>query len=190
MKKNGLLLFFYIMLLTGIIYPLAITFIANIAFPNEAKGSLIYHEDKIIGSQLIGQEFSSLKYFWPRPSATSYNTLPSNASNLGPTSEKLKSFVDIRKKYLMDIYNIKDASLIPSDLIFTSGSGLDPHISLEAANFQIDRIVKVRGFSQDQKRELITLINRSAKNHPKFLGPLTINVLELNLELDLLRALP
>ena len=118
-------------ILTGIIYPLLITLIAQGLFAGKASGSLITQNDKVIGSALIGQKFTSSKYFWPRPSAVDYNPLPSSGSNLGPTSADLKAKVQSQRDSLMAANPGKDQ--IPSDLLFASASGLDPDISPEAA---------------------------------------------------------
>ena len=172
-------------LLTGIIYPLLMTGIAQVSFPSKANGSLIMKDGKIIGSELIGQKFDSIVYFSSRPSATGYNPIPSGASNYGPTSDTLKKQVGARRLLFAKMNSITDPLSIPKEMIFASGSGLDPHISPEAALLQVDRISKARHFDINQKQRLL----QSAKDlteMPQFLilGEKRINVLILNLELD------
>ena len=137
--------------LTGVIYPLVVTGIAQVAFPNQANGSLIYEGDKLVGSALIGQPFDDPKYFWSRPSATGpfpYNAAASSGSNLGPIEPNLtaafKTRVDALKQ--ADPGNEKP---IPVDLITASGSGLDPHISPAAAEYQVSRVAKARGLRRE-----------------------------------------
>jgi len=171
-------------LLTGILYPLLITGIAQITFPDRANGSLLTRKGGLIGSKLIGQEFDSTAYFWSRPSATGYNPIPSGGSNLGPTSNTLKNQVNQRLKTFINSNDISN-SKIPNEMIFASASGLDPHISPSAALLQVNRIAKTRQFSEVRKLELINLINRLTEG-PQFgiFGNKRINVLLLNLELD------
>jgi len=161
------------------------TGIAQIGFPAKANGSFIINEGKIIGSELIGQKFDSIVYFASRPSATGYNPIPSGASNYGPTSDTLKKQVGARRLLFAKMNSITDPLSIPKEMIFASGSGLDPHISPEAALLQVDRISKARHFDINQKQRLL----QSAKDlteMPQFLilGEKRINVLILNLELD------
>jgi len=172
-------------LLTGIIYPLLMTGIAQVSFPSKANGSLIMKDGKIIGSELIGQKFDSSIYFWSRPSATGYNPIPSGASNYGPTSDTLKKQVGARRLLFAKINSITDPLSIPKEMIFASGSGLDPHISPEAALLQADRISKARQFDNNQKEKLLNKI-KELTEEPQFLclGEQRINVLILNLELD------
>lgn len=172
-------------ILTGIIYPFFMTGFAQVVFPVKANGSLIIQDGKIRGSALIGQKFDSSIYFSSRPSAIDYNPLPSSGSNLGPTSSKLKNQVTERRKAFADGNSIKDTRNIPLEMIFASGSGLDPHISPEAALFQIDRIAAARNFNEAQKAKVKELI-KSRTEGPQFylLGEPRINVFELNLALD------
>jgi len=178
-------IFLFFTILTGIIYPLLITGIAQMAYPSKANGSLIVKDNKIVGSELIGQQFDSTIYFSSRPSAICYNPLPSGGSNYGLTNAKLKNLVDERKKKFI-LFNQLDSTIeIPSEMLFASASGLDPHISPKAALLQIDRIVKARNFNSDQKQNLEKIINELTEL-PQFriLGQTRINVLKLNLELD------
>ena len=171
-------------LLTGILYPLLITVIAQLTFSDRANGSLLTGKDGLIGSKLIGQEFDSTAYFWSRPSATGYNPIPSGGSNLGPTSNILKDLVNNRIKTFLNSNEV-DKSKIPNEMIFASASGLDPHIPPSAALLQVNRVAKTRQFSEVRKRELVNLINRLTEG-PQYgiFGNKRINVLLLNLELD------
>ncbi len=160
-----------LIVLTGLIYPLLITLIAQIAMPKQASGSLIQMGNKIVGSELIAQNFKGEAYFWPRPSAVNFDPLkPAGGSNLGPTSKKLKAEVEEKVKIL--------GSHPPPELVYTSGSGLDPHISLETAYYQIERVAKARSIAdQAQLRSLIESLQEGFKN--KY-----VNVLLLNQALD------
>lgn len=181
----SLKIFLFFTILTGIIYPLFVTGIVQIAFPAKANGSLIVKNNKIIGSELIGQKFDSIIYFSSRPSAISYNPLPSGGSNFGLTNAKLKHAVDSLKKQFI-VYNLLDNNtIIPSEMLFASASGLDPHISPKAALLQIERIAKARGFNDDKKQRLIQCM-KEITEAPQFLclGEERINVLVLNLELN------
>jgi potassium-transporting ATPase KdpC subunit len=182
---TSLKIFLFLTVLTGIIYPLAITGIAQIAFPSKANGSLIVRNHKIIGSELIGQQFDSAIYFASRPSAVSYNPLPSGGSNLGLTSSKLKKLVDERKSQFLTFNKLDSSTTIPSEMIFASASGLDPHISPEAALLQVNRIAKARHFNDTQKALLIREIHQLTET-PQLLclGERRINVLLLNLKTD------
>ncbi len=172
-------------ILTGIIYPLLMTGLAQLGFPHKANGSLIIQDGKIIGSELIGQKFDSIIYFCSRPSAIGYNPIPSGASNYGPTSDTLKKQVAARRVLFAKMNSIPYESVIPKEMIFASGSGLDPHISPEAALMQVDRISQSRHFSITRKEELLKII-KDMTEAPQFLcmGEPRINVLLLNLMLD------
>jgi potassium-transporting ATPase KdpC subunit len=174
--------------LTGIIYPLLLTGLAQFAFPAKANGSLIWKDDRITGSALIGQKFDSSIYFWSRPSAVDYNPLPSGGSNLGPTSDQLKELVANRASIFANENLLSDTNAIPKEMVFASASGLDPHISPEAAMLQLDRIARARNFSEVQRKQLLQLIH-SRTEEPQFFifGERRINVFELNLDLDNLR---
>ena len=182
---KALKIFIFFTILTGIVYPLFITGIAQIVFPNQANGSLIVRGNKTIGSELIGQKFDSIVYFSSRPSAISYNPLPSGASNYGLTNVKLKNSVDsLRKQFI--VYNQLDSQTeIPSEMLFASASGLDPHISQKAALLQIDRIVKSRNYTDLQKEKLLQCVKAHIEE-PQFLclGEERVNVLLLNLDID------
>ncbi len=171
--------------LTGVLYPLFITGIAQLIFPVKANGSLITKDGKTLGSILIGQNFDSLIYFSSRPSATGYNALPSGGSNLGLTNTKLKDLVISRRKAFESKNLLDSLSVIPSEMLFASGSGLDPHITPEAALLQVERISKARNFNSEQKHELEQLIHNQTEGRQLFcLGEKRVNVLLLNLNAD------
>lgn len=171
--------------LLGVVYPLFITGIAQVCFPDKADGSLIEKDGKVLGSALVGQQFSSDAYFSSRPSATGYNSLPSGASNLGLTSQKLYNQVKERKEAFAARNELSPCKKIPSEMLFASASGLDPHISPESATLQINRIAKARKFSDQQKWKLQSVVEEMAEQ-PQFnlFGEPRINVLLLNLRLD------
>jgi potassium-transporting ATPase KdpC subunit len=171
--------------LTGIIYPVAMTGIAQICFPSKANGSLIIRDGKPIGSELIGQKFDSTVYFWPRPSASDYNPVPSAASNYGPTSDTLKKLVTMRRARFAEMNSIPHAMSVPKEMVFASGSGLDPHISPEAASMQAARVIKARHFNSKQEEKLLKTI-KDLTEGPQFLflGESRINLLKLNLAAD------
>lgn len=181
----SLKIFLFFTILTGIVYPLFVTGIAQIVFPAQANGSLIVKDHKIIGSELIGQQFDSAIYFSSRPSAISYNPLPSGGSNYGLTNIKLKNLVAERKKQFIAFNQLDSLTEIPSEMLFASASGLDPHISPKAALLQVERVAKARKFSIAQKQELIKCIHEKTEA-PQYLilGEERINVLTLNLELN------
>ena len=174
-------------LLTGLAYPYAVTGLAQLLFPDQAAGSLIARDGKVIGSKLIGQVFTDAKYFWPRPSNAvdsadkekrPYNAASSSGSNLGPTSK------DLMDRIAGDVKRLKESnpSPVPVDLATASGSGLDPHISPAAALFQVARVAKARGLQEDQVRRLV---ERHVEGRDLgVLGEPRVNVLLLNLALD------
>ena len=170
--------------LTGVIYPLVTLGVAQLAFPGNANGSLIEQNGKIVASALIGQPFDDPKYFWSRPSATSpqpYNGAASSGSNQGPTNPALADAVKDRIKTLRDA-DPGNAATVPADLVTASGSGLDPEISVAAAEYQLARVAKARGMAVDAVRELI---NRHTTGRTfGLLGEPRVNVVRLNLALD------
>jgi K+-transporting ATPase ATPase C chain len=170
--------------ITGVAYPLIVTGIAQVAFKQQANGSLIVKDDKVLGSRLIGQPFSDPKYFWSRPSGTSpqpYNGASSSGTNQGPTNPALKEAVEGRVKALRDAAS--DANRpVPVDLVTASGSGLDPHISPAAAEYQIARVAKARNLPEDKVRALVERYTQGRQLG--ILGEPRVNVLELNLALD------
>jgi K+-transporting ATPase ATPase C chain len=181
----SLKIFLFFTILTGIIYPLLITGIAQLVFPSKANGSLITINQKVIGSSLIGQQFDTSVYFSSRPSAVSNNALPSGASNYGLTSAKLKKLFDERQQHFFDFNQLDSTKEIPSEMLFASASGLDPHISPKAANLQVNRIATARNFNTEQKQKLINCV-KDLSEAPQLLllGEARVNVLLLNLEAD------
>jgi K+-transporting ATPase ATPase C chain len=181
-------MFLFLTVLTGIIYPLLITVIAQVLFPASANGSLIIKDNKKIGSELIGQQFDSAIYFSSRPSAVFYNPLPSGGSNYGLTNTKLKELVTKRRKQFIAFNDLDSLTVVPSEMLFASASGLDPHISPQAAILQVERIAKSRHFDIIQKNRLIQSIKElSEKPQYGCLGEQRINVLLLNLATDAIK---
>jgi len=176
------------MIITGVIYPFLMTGLAQLIFPARANGSLVMKDGKIAGSELIGQKFDSIIYFWSRPSAIDYNPIPSGASNLGPTSDKLKKQVAERRSLFVINNSIADTTAIPKEMLFASASGLDPHISPESALLQLKRVVMARNLDEAQVQNVKQLIKNKTKEPQFFLfGEPRINVFELNLALDSIR---
>lgn len=171
--------------ITGLIYPLFITGISQAFFHKKAQGSIVEKGGIIVGSELIGQASDSGAYFWPRPSAANYQTLPSGASNYSWTDQRLKKLVADRKESFLKGNMLSDTVTVPAEMLFASASGLDPHISPRAAFLQVDRIAKSRGFNDDQKQKLISLVTKmTEKRQYSVFGEERINVFLLNLELD------
>ena len=184
LTKQAFLLLLAFSVLTGIIYPLAITGVAQVVFPHQANGSLIHQDGKPIGSSLIGQPFTDPKYFWGRPSATSpmpYNAESSAGSNLGPTNPDLVKTVAERIAALRKADPGNDAP-IPIDLVTSSASGLDPHISPAAAEYQVQRVAKARGMDVQTVRQLVA--RHTQGRTFGLLGEPRVNVIELNFDLD------
>ncbi|MBP1640672.1 MAG: potassium-transporting ATPase, subunit [Bacteroidetes bacterium] len=191
MKKNilsGLKMLLAFTLLTGLIYPLMITGIAQVVFPRQSNGSIVSIGQKACGSELLGQAFKSNSYFWSRPSACGYATLPSGASNWGPTSDTLRKTIEKRRESFIIANRLPLNTVVPNEMMTASGSGLDPHISPESATLQVERIASARHFSPSQLQQLRQLV-ASHTEQPQFgcLGEKRINVLALNRDLDLLR---
>jgi K+-transporting ATPase ATPase C chain len=179
--------FLVLTLLTGIAYPLVVTGISQVVMSDKANGSLIMKDGKPIGSSLIGQSFSDSKYFWSRPSATSpmpNNASSSSGSNLGTTNPALADAVKARVQALRDA-DPDNQQPVPVDLVTASASGLDPHISPAAAEYQLSRVVRVRNLNPDAVRKLV--VEHTEDRQLGILGEPRVNVLELNLALDALR---
>ncbi len=171
-------------LLTGLLYPLLITAIALVIMHSQATGSIARIDGVAVGSLLIGQKFTSEGYFWPRPSAVDYNPLPSGGSNLGPTSAALQHVVRERQSMLMEAHRV-DPYEVPAELLFASGSGIDPHISPETAYFQMHRIASVRNLKVKVIKELVDSMTETS--FMGILAPSCVNVLSLNIALDKLK---
>jgi len=182
--KQSLLMLVLFTVLTGAIYPLAVTGLARLTLAHQAGGSMIEHDGRAAGSELIGQPFSDPKHFWSRPSATSpwpYNASASSGSNLGPTNPALADAVSGRIKALRDA-DPSNAGAVPADLVTASASGLDPHISPAAAEFQVARVARARGMDPAQVRRMVE--RHTQGRQLGFLGEPVVNVLALNLDLD------
>src|ERR1700756_84676 len=191
--RPAILVLLLLTLITGLAYPLAMTAIAGAIFPKQAQGSLIERDGKVVGSALIGQEFKEDRYFHGRPSATTapdpndstktvpapYNAANSGGSNLGPTS---KALADRIKEDVEKLKAENPSMPVPVDLVTTSGGGLDPDISPEAARFQVPRVAKARSLPEDKVRQLVT--DNTQGRLGGLLGEPRVNVLALNLALD------
>jgi K+-transporting ATPase ATPase C chain len=183
--KPAVLLLLLLTLLTGVIYPLVVTAFAHTFYADKANGSLIYDaKGQAVGSALIGQSFTQAKYFWGRASATApypYNASASSGSNLGPTNPALVAAVNARVKTLQTA-EPTNKTAVPVDLVTASASGLDPHISIAAADYQIKRVAKARNMDENKLRELVSAQTKTRQWF--ILGEPRINVLQLNLALD------
>ena len=182
--RPAFFMFLILTVITGVIYPLVVTGIAQVVFPHQANGSLIVIDGKTYGSELIGQQFDDPEYFWGRPSATSpkpYNAASSSGSNLGPTNPALISTVAERVKAL-HAADPANTLPIPVDLVTASASGLDPHISVASALYQVRRVATARGLSEAEVRSLVKKYTEGRQFG--FLGEPRVNVLSLNLALD------
>jgi K+-transporting ATPase ATPase C chain len=185
--RPAIVLFLVLTVITGLIYPLVVTGIAQVLFPQQANGSLIMKNGQAVGSQLIGQPFDDPKYFWGRPSATGpfpYNAAASSGSNLGPSNPALTDAVKARMATLKAA-DPANTQPIPVDLVTTSASGLDPHISPAAAAYQVSRIAHARGLDEAAVRQLVGQYTQG--RDLGVLGEPRVNVLELNLALDALK---
>lgn len=186
--RTALSLLVVLSVILGVVYPCAVTFIAQITLPHQANGSLVAVGDRVVGSELIGQTFSGPAYFWGRPSATApdhHNAAASGGSNLGMLNPQLLEDVHSRVDQLRT--SGVTAELIPVDLVTSSASGLDPHISPQAAEVQVVRVAKARGLSEDLVRSVVA--RHTSPRQFGALGESTVNVLLLNLALDQLTDL-
>jgi K+-transporting ATPase ATPase C chain len=186
--KPALVLFVLLTVVTGVVYPLLVTVVAQVAFADQANGSLVLRDGAVVGSSLIGQPFDDPKYFWSRPSATApfaYNPEASSGSNLGPLNPALVDAVKARVDALRAADPDNHAP-IPADLVTASGSGLDPHVSPAAAHWQVGRVARARGLDP---AAVDVLVARNTEGRQwGFLGEERVNVLALNLALDALPA--
>jgi len=181
--RTSLVTYSLLTVITGVLYPAVVTGISQLVFHDQANGSLIRAGDQVVGSKLIGQHFDDVLYFWGRPSATApaNNGIASSGSNLGPTNAALTDRIAADVKRLREAHPSQTGD-VPVDLVTASASGLDPHISPAAAEYQIDRVAQARGMSADQVRRLVAQHTQSRTLG--VLGEPRVNVLELNLALD------
>src|SRR5580700_9472997 len=185
MKKNLLISIWFTLVTTvllGVIYPLVVTGLAQVIFPKQANGELIHQGDKLVGSHLLGQPFTAPGYFWSRPSAAGmagYDPTASGGSNFGPTNKML---IDRVNASVQQLQPTNPGAPIPADLVTASGSGLDPDISPASADFQVPRVAKERGMSEEDVRALVA--KHTLGRQFGFLGEARVNVLDLNLDLD------
>jgi len=180
----ALLVFLALTLLTGVAYPLAVTGVAQVAFPGRADGSLIERDGRVVGSRLIGQSFAGARYFHPRPSAAGkgYDAMSSSASNLGPTNFELIDEVRARSAAYRRENELRPGQRVPIDAVTASGSGLDPDISVANARLQAARVARARGLDLD---DVLAFVEEHSDGRSLgFLGEPGVNVLELNLALD------
>jgi K+-transporting ATPase ATPase C chain len=185
---TGLSFLALMIVLTGVVYPGLITVITSLFFHSEAQGSLVERDGVIIGSKLIGQNFDSQIYFWSRPSFNNYNPLPSGASNLGILNPLLTEKVIQREKDFLQSNKMREGLRIPPEIVTTSASGLDPHISPEAALLQAGRVAQARGLTQIGQDKLVKIINElTEKRQFSLFGEPRINVFLLNLKIDSLK---
>ena len=184
--QPALVMLLLMTLLIGVLYPIVVTSLGQLLFPGQANGSLIVKDNQVIGSSLIGQKFDHPKYFWGRLSATSpaYNSAASSVSNYGPISASLTDRVKARLEALKQA-DPNNAQPVPVDLVTASGSGLDPHISPAAAQYQVSRVARVRGLSEAQVQQLVERFTQDRTLG--LLGEPRVNVLLLNLALDEVR---
>jgi len=181
MITTTIIFFLTVTVITGFVYPLVVTGFAQAVFPFQANGSMIRTGETLRGSRLLAQDFTSDAFFHGRPSAVSYGTVPSGASNLSPAGKTLAAAVAVRQTDLKQIYG--DIA-IPSDLLYASASGLDPDISIDAALIQVDRIASARGFDVSQKSALVEYVKNNPETHDIFPAPARVDIMDLNAKLE------
>lgn len=179
--RPAVTIFLFLTFITGVVYPIVVTGLTQVFFPHQANGSLVIVDGKVYGSELIGQQFDTPGYFWGRPSAAGYNAAASSGSNLGPLNPSLEASVRARIEALKAA-DPENTLPIPVDLVTASGSGLDPHISVAGALYQIPRVAAARGLDDVQVKSLVDQYTKGRQFG--FLGEPRVNVLELNLALD------
>jgi K+-transporting ATPase ATPase C chain len=182
--KNAILIFAVFSIILGIIYPVVITGISQLAFPHQANGNLITENGNVIGSELIGQNFSSPGYFHGRPSAINYDPITSGGSNLGPTNQELMDRIDKRIQKIKLEESLPSNFIVPNDMVLSSGSGLEGYIYVDSARLQVPRIAKARELSET---EVEKVIDNNIESPWLGTGSPMVNVLKLNLDLDNLR---
>lgn len=169
--------------LTGVIYPMLVTGAGQALFRDKAEGQIVQRDGQAVASKIIAQKITSPKYFWPRPSGADYNAASSSGTNLGPTSADLKKQYEERRKAVIEAHPGEGEP--PQDLLFASGSGLDPEISPAAAIYQLNRVAKARSFNPEQTAQLKALVDEHTQRPTLgFMGEARVNVMELNLALD------
>lgn len=179
--KNALLMFVVFTVILGIIYPVFITVISQVAFSHQANGNMIVEGEEVIGSKLIGQNFTSLIYFHGRPSVVEYDSGTSGGSNFGPTNQKLMDEVNERVQLIRIEESLSSNSAVPDDLVFSSGSGLEAYIYVESARLQVPRIAKARGLSE---AEVENIVENNVEGWIVGGDSSLVNVLKLNIALD------
>jgi K+-transporting ATPase ATPase C chain len=179
--KNSLIIFGVMVLILGLVYPLAVTSVSQVLFPYQANGQMITVNGNVVGSELIGQNFNSSKYFHGRPSAIDYNASTSGGSNYGPTNKKLVDRINESLNEIRAENKLSENTLIPADLVLASGSGLDRYISAESALIQVTRIAKERNISESIIKDLI---DKNMEIPFPMTGKPVVNVLKLNIALD------
>jgi K+-transporting ATPase ATPase C chain len=183
--KSALLMFVVFSIILGIIYPVVITGISQVAFPHQANGNLITVDGNVVGSELIGQNFSNPEYFRGRPSAINYDSSVSGGSNLGPTNQELMEQIDQRIQKIKSEESLPSNSTVPADMVLSSGSGLEGYIYVDSARLQVPRIARARGLSETEVENAIS--NNVESSWPGTGSPM-VNVLKLNIALDKLRS--
>ncbi len=173
-------------LLVGIVYPILVLVMANLFMPKKAQGSFVQIGEKNVGSMLVGQRFQTDRYFWGRPSAVDYNTLPAGASNLSPTSAKLRNMISQRRLKIAQAHQTQNLLMVPAELVCASASGIDPHISANTAFFQMDRVLQAPSMTGEKSRSILQKMIKDLIEYPagRLISIPRLNVLMLNLALD------